>query len=84
MRYRLALLLMLPLLAWAQPRLPACTAAETDLDARRHNCFGAHTYPTTKCVGEWWAGELHGQGTTTFLVGATYVGEYQDGSQAWR
>ena len=53
-----ALMLMLPLLAWAQSRLPACPATGV-----KHDCFGTHTYPTGwRYVGEFRHDRRHGLG----------------------
>lgn len=70
------LLLVLPLAAAAQSKLPPCPA---DINAHRHNCFGTITGSGNKYVGEWKDDDWHGQGTLTFANGDKYVGEFKDG-----
>ena len=44
-----------------------------------HNCFGTVAFASgTKYVGEFKAGERHGQGTFTWYNGNKYVGEYKN------
>ena len=59
--------------------MPPCTAAETDLEARRHNCFGIRSWPSgRKYIGEWLEDRPHGRGTFLFHDGTRYVGEWRD------
>ena len=69
MRFLLAFLLMLPVLAWGQSSLPPCTATEKSFFAYRHNCFGTLTWPSgAKYVGEWRHDKFHGQGWNLNLL----------------
>ena len=83
MQYLLALLLMLPVLAWGQSRLPACNADGTDLSARRHNCFATLSYPSgAQYAGEFQHDFRHGRGTLTLPGGAQYAGEWRNGNRS--
>ena len=70
------LLLVLPLVAAAQSKLPPCPAFGI-----KHNCFGSSSIFTLggKYVGEWKDGKYDGQGTATIANGDKYVGEFKDG-----
>jgi hypothetical protein len=70
------LLLVLPLAAAAQSKLPPCPA---DINAYRRNCFGTFTVAGIKYVGEFKDDKFNGQGTYTFTNGDKYVGEWKDG-----
>ena len=68
------LLLVLPLVAAAQSKLPPCPA---DDKAYWHNCFGTYTLANgDKFVGEFKDNKRNGQGTFTFANGNKFVGEY--------
>jgi len=61
--------LLVPQISWGQSSLPPCTAAESDLNAFRHNCFGTVTIANgDKYVGEWRDGKRNGQGATSTSV----------------
>jgi len=65
MRKLLILYFLLPLMAWGQSSLPPCREQETDLSARRDNCFGTLIYPSgNRYVGEWQEGQANGQGVS--------------------
>ena len=69
------LLLVLPLAAAAQSKLPPCPAF-----GLKHNCFGGSSIFTIgeRYVGEWKDGKPHGQGAYTVANGNSYVGEFRD------
>ena len=72
--------LLVPQISWGQSTLPPCTAAESDLNAFRNNCFASVTFPNgSKYVGEFQDNKPNGQGTVTFPSGNKYVGEFRDG-----
>jgi hypothetical protein len=67
-------LLVLPLAAAAQSKLPSCPAS-----GYKHNCFGTITLANgSKYVGEYRDGKGNGQGTFTLANGSKYVGEFKD------
>ena len=69
------LLLVLPLPAAAQSKLPPCPAFDF-----KHNCFGSSSiFPIgNRYVGEYKDGKPNGQGVHTFASGDKYVGEVRD------